>query len=82
VFTSVNNLVTVAITPTIGKTSINLYASLIGATVLGLVFVVFQGPFSPQMMALGVVLVEFAITASSVTLTFILLAKSRGERRQ
>jgi O-antigen/teichoic acid export membrane protein len=81
VFGSINNLVTVAITPTIGRTSINLYASLVGAAVLGLMFVFFQRPFSPQSMALGVALVEFAITASSVILTFMLLAKNRGERK-
>jgi O-antigen/teichoic acid export membrane protein len=80
VFTSINNLVTVAITPLIDMTSINLYAALVGAVALGLVFIMSNGPLTPELMALGVTFVEFSITASSVSMTLMFVSRNRRVR--
>lgn len=69
IFTSINNLLTVAVTPAIGKTYINLVSGLIGLLVLCAALVSWPRPYTAEMMAFSILLIELSIAATTIILT-------------
>lgn len=81
--TSVNNLIAASVVPIIGKTQVNLYSSIVGASTLVLLVFLLPKPFNALHLSAIVLAVEATITLSSgVQLLLFFRWRARKQERR
>ena len=80
VFSSLTNLIGVAVTPLLGETKINILSASFGVLTLGLGILLTPKPLTSMSMAVIILLVEVSIAAVSVTWTLSHLKRRELEK--